>query len=153
MPEHKPSTPVELAEHRRSIDRPVEVHVVGDFDHDPPLGLKTARHVANHLTDEGGTVRDPGEDLEDGDVAWVRIDEPPTVSYEERMQLEKLSHMARLLELAGIVVFTPEVGRRYDTHLDARVWATSGDVDRVHRLEFNPYDKETIAVELDGVGW
>lgn len=150
--EHGPDTLAELAADRRDHDLPVEVHVVGYFEHDPPRGLDAARRVAELLTDEGGTVRELGDDLGAGDVVWVRIDERSFMADEKRLQIEKLSTMVRMKQLAGIVTFTYEVPPACNRFLDARVWAKSGGVDRVERLQFDPYNGETTAVELDGLG-
>jgi hypothetical protein len=147
-----PTTLHDLAAERRANDRPTHVHVVGDFNHDPPKGLDVAKDIAALLVDEGRTVRaDDFGDLQDGDVAFVRIDEPPDRSYEERQELRQLAHLLRVNRLAGIVVFTETVDRAVEEILDARVLAESGDVDHVEKLELNPYDGGVLAIEMEGV--
>jgi hypothetical protein len=153
----EPTTLHELTVRRRAADRPTHVHVVGDFDRlgdDLPKGLATAKRVAHLLVDEEGTVleEDYG-DLDDGDVAFVRIDEPPTSqdSYEARQELHTLTAMSRVKMLAGIVVFTERVSARAEQHLDARVWAESGGVDRVDRLQIDAYNDTVYATELEGL--
>lgn len=151
MPE-PPETLRELARRRRERGLPTHVHVVGDFDADPPKGIETAKRVADMLTDEDGTVREEDYDeLDDGDVAFVRIDEPPVESYEQRQDLRQLSHLSRVKMLAGIVVLTKQVDSNVEELLDARVWAESGGIDRVERLQVNAYEGEVYATELEGL--
>lgn len=142
----------ELAENRRAADRPTHVHVVGDLDQDPPKGIAQAKRVANMLADEDGSVLEEDyAELDDGDVAFVRIDEPPVESYEKRQELRQLTHVSRVNMLGGIVVFTETVNKATEQLLDARVWAESGAVDRVESLEVNAFDGEVIAKELEGL--
>jgi len=98
-----PTTLSELAKRRREADRPTHVHVVGDFDRDPPKGVATAKRVANILADEDGSIllEEDYAALDDGDVAFVRIDEPPVESYEKREALRQLAHLSRVKMLAG----------------------------------------------------
>lgn len=151
MPE-PPTTLQDLARHRRERDRPTHVHVVGRLNVDPPKGIATAKRVAHLLAEEDGEVRtEDYNELEDGDVAFVRIDEPPVESYEQRQELYQLASVSRVKMLGGIVVFTETVDAWTEKHLDARVWAESGGVDRVERFQVNPYEMEVFASELDGL--
>lgn len=149
----EPETLDELARRRRDDDRPTHVHVVGDFSQDPPEGTATAKRVAYLLAGSDGEVLDEDyDDLEDGDVAFVRIDDPPVESYEVRQDLRQLAALSRARRLGGIVVFTERVHARIEEHLDARVRADSGDVDRVERLQVDPYDGyEVYTTELGGL--
>lgn len=139
-----------LAENRRARDLPTHVHVVGDFDADPPKGLETAKRAAALIVEENGIVKeDDYAELDDGDVAFVRIDEPPGESYEERERLRNLAHVSRVKMLAGIVVFTESVSSQVEELLDARVWAESGGVDRVDRIQVNAFDRGVYAIEME----
>lgn len=144
-----------LAEHRRERDLPTHVHVVGDLDADPPKGLATAKRVAALLADEDGTVRDEdyGE-LDDGDVAFVMIEDRPRSpeTYEEYAELLELARVSRVKLLSGIIVFSEAITTGVEKVFDARVWAESDGVDRVERLQRDGYGHEAFATELDGLG-
>lgn len=142
-----------LAEQRRKNDRPTHVHVVGTFERGTPTGIATAKRVAFLLADDNSTViEDDYEDLEDGDVAFVQLDSVPvTRESDDYRTLLNLAAASRAKRLGGIVVFSEVVGDRLEQYLDARVCAESGGVDRVERLQTNPYENETHAVELDGL--
>lgn len=142
----------ELVENRRDADRPTHIHVVGDLNRDPPKGLATAKRVAHLLVDKDGTVREDNfGDLDDGDVAFVRIDEPPVRFYEKHEELRQLVHLSRASSLAGIVVFTETVDKATEQLLDARVWAEAGGVDRIEQLLVSSYDGVVYARELEGL--
>lgn len=144
----------DLAKQRRATDRPTHVHVVGNFERGTPTGIATAKRVAFLLAGEDGSVvEDDYDALEDGDVAFVQLDAVPvTKDSEEYRRLLDLVSASLASRLGGVVVFTETVSDRLERYLDARVWAESGGVDRVERLQVNPYDGfETYASELDGL--
>lgn len=144
----------ELAASRRSEDRPTHVHVVGDLDQDPPKGIAAAKRVAALLAGEDGAVReeDFGE-LDDGDVAVVTIEASPRSqeAHEANDELYQLASVSRVKQIGGIVVLAEAVTGRVEGHLDARVWAKSGGVDRVDRLEVNPFERAVYSTELEGL--
>lgn len=144
----------EFVNRRWEKNRPTTVHVVGDLSREPVQGEDVARHVADLLVDTDGAVRDleHWDDLEDGDVAFLTIDKVPPRANEKREQLRKLAAISRRETLAGIVVFADEITQRTGRYVDARVRATSGDVESVERLRISPYDHETFTTPLDGLG-
>lgn len=150
--QNEPSTLSELVQKRRENDLPTHVHVVGDFEADPPVGKATAHRVAELLVDENGTIRtDRYQDLTDGDVGFATIDEPVEECPELRDELRNLAASARVRCLAGIVVFAEKVPRDAERHLDARVRATAGGVERVERLQVSPYEYDVLEVKLDAL--
>lgn len=105
----EPATLEDLAARRRDADRPTHVHVVGDFDQDPPGGLATAHRVAALLVDEDGTVRDDDfDEREDGDVAFVRIDEHA----DERSEREQVEVRRRSMREVSAWYLWSRVGCR-----------------------------------------
>lgn len=142
------STLQEFASARRERGLPTHVHVVGDLDADSPKGIATAKRVANILTDEDGTVREEDYDeIDDGDVAFVRIDK---LSYEQRQEIRDLATRSRARCLGGIVVFTEQVLPSAEKLLNARVWPPGGD-DRVVRLQTDSLEGEVYETELGGL--
>ena len=72
------------------------------------------------------------------------------MSSETRQELRRLA-LASRARFAGFVVFAAEVDGHVERHLDARVWAQSGLLDRVERLQVNGMDNTVFATELDGL--
>lgn len=149
----------ELATGRRSEDRPTHVHVVGDLDQDPPKGIATAKRVAALLADGDGTVHENNfgerlraDEVAAGDVALVTIEEAPLVAGSQAYKdLRHLAVASSILFIGGIVVFTEAVPGDLKQYLNARVWARSGDVDRVEHFEHSPYERAVYVTELEGL--
>jgi len=141
MSTEQPRTLTELASRRREQHRPIDVHVVGDFRMKPPIGSDVAQNVAELLVKGGGTVRDSDyDDLEEGDVALIEIDPDLRLGKDARDKYEEIATRSRLNELAGTVVLSEGLGPRIERFMDARVWAESGEVERVGQLHVHPYN-------------
>lgn len=142
----------ELVARQQRRDTPVNVHVVGNFDRLSPVGGDVAEKVANLVAGEDGEIlTEDFEHLDDGDVAFVTIDEPLEESFEQRQNLQNLVSVARVQRLGGIVVFAEDVSAGLEHHLDARVWAVSGSVDSVERFYLDKYAGDVYTEPLGGL--
>lgn len=149
--ESKSETLEDLANDRYNRDLPTHVHVVGNFEHQEPLGREVAERVANVLLREGSIRTEDFTDLEAGDVAFVTVEDPPVAPYERRNQLQQLQAASRTKQLAGVVVFTEPLQQSTETLFQTRVWAQSGEVERVEELTQDRYDGDVYTIELEGI--